>query len=102
MKDENVIFYFDCNEVYDYLYDVIKKVAKVKNIKLLIVAHKPFSVEGTKKVSIYNEIRADFEEYDFIEIDYEKLGNDTSITFKEAFDKRDEEMLDQICSNRRL
>ena len=97
MKTDNVVIYFDCNETYDYLYDVIKDIAKTRNVNLSIVMHKPFSVEGTKKQKIYEYIRKSFIDYNFIDIDYEKIGNDTSISFKEAFDKCDEEMLNTIC-----
>ena len=97
MKTENVIIYFDCNETYEYLYDVIKDIAKTRKVNLSIVMHEPFFVEGTKKQKIYEFIKDSFENYNFIDIDYEKIGNDTTISFKEAFDKCDEEILNTIC-----
>ena len=97
MKTEKVIIYFDCNEPYEYLYDVIKDIAKVRNTKLSIVMHKPFSVEGSKKLKIYETIKKEFEKYNFIEIDYEQIAKDLNISFKDAFDGRDEEMLKTIC-----
>lgn len=98
LKNENIIIYFDCNESYDYLYSIIKDVTKVRNINLKIVMHKPFSVEGTKKLKIYENIKQEFEKYSFIEIDYEEIGNNLNISFKDAFDSRDEEMLKTICN----
>ena len=96
-KNENVVMYFDCNEKYEFLYEVIKDIAKVKNTNLSIVMHKPFSVEGTKKQKNYEFIKRAFEEYNFIEVDYEKIGENLNISFKDAFDSRDEEMLKAIC-----
>ena len=97
IKTENVIIYFDCNEPYDYLYEIIKDITKVRNTKLNIVMHKPFSVEGTKKLKIYESIKQEFSKYKFIEIDYEEIGKNLNINFKDAFDSRDEEMLKTIC-----
>lgn len=96
-KNDNVVLYFDCNEKYEFLYEVIKDIARVRNTKLSIVMHKPFSVEGTKKQRNYEFIKHAFEEFNFIEIDYEKIGENLNISFKDAFDSRDEEMLKTIC-----
>jgi putative acetyltransferase len=96
-KNDNVVLYFDCNEKYEFIYEVIKDIAKVRNTKLSIVMHKPFSVEGTKKQRNYEFIKHAFEEFNFIEIDYEKIGANLNISFKDAFDSRDEEMLKAIC-----
>jgi len=96
LKAENIIIYFDCNDTYDYLHDVIKDIIKVRNAKLSIVMHTPFSIEGTKKIKIYESIKKKFEKYNFIEIDYERIGKDLNISFKDAFDSRDEEMLKTI------
>lgn len=98
MKTENVIIYFDCSETYDYLYDVIKDIAKTRNVNLSIVMHEPFSVEGTKKQKIYDYIRNAFINYNFIDIDYKSIGENLNISFKDAFDSRDETMLDNICN----
>ena len=96
-KTENIVIYFDCNETYEFLYEIIKDIVKVKNIKLYIVMHKPFSVEGTKKMKIYESIKQEFNKYNFIEIDYEEIGKNLNINFKDAFDSRDEEMLKTVC-----
>ena len=45
----------------------------------------------------YQFIKHAFEEFNFIEIDYEKIGENLNISFKDAFDSRDEEMLKTIC-----
>ena len=98
-KKENVIIYFDCNEKYEFLYEVIRDIVKVKNAKLSIVMHKPFSVDGTKKQKNYEFIKHAFEDYNFIEVDYEKIGENLNISFKDAFDSRDETMINYICNN---
>ena len=70
----------------------------VENANLKIVMHTPFSAEGTKKVKMYEYIKNSFSEYEFIEVDYEKIGEDLNVTFKEAFDMRDEELLKTIVN----
>ena len=99
MKTKKVIIYFDFNSSYDYLYGIIKDIAKVRNSNLNIIMHKPFSAEGTKKQKMYENILKEFKEYNFMEIDYESIGKDLTISFKEAFDKRDEEMLKMVTNN---
>ncbi len=96
-KNKNVVLYFDCSEKYEFIYEIIKDLVKVRNTKLSIVMHKLFSVEGTKKQKNYEFIKHAFEEYNFIEVDYEKIGENLNISFKDAFDSRDEEMLKTIC-----
>lgn len=93
IKNENITIYFDCNNDYKYLDDVIKDIVKIKGIKLTIIMHKPFSVEGSKKSKLYNEVKKSFSEFDVIDVDYEQIGKDKNVTFKEAFDRRDEEMI---------
>lgn len=93
IKNENITIYFDCNNDYKYLDDVIKDIVKIKGIKLTIIMHKPFSVEGSKKSKLYNEVKKSFNEFDVIDVDYEQIGKDKNVTFKEAFDRRDEEMI---------
>lgn len=93
IKNENITIYFDCNNDYKYLDDVIKDIVKIKGIKLTIIMHKPFSIEGSKKSKLYNEVKKSFNEFDVIDVDYEQIGKDKNVTFKEAFDRRDEEMI---------
>lgn len=97
IKTENITIFFDCNNNYDFLYEVIKDVVKVKSAKLTIVMHKPFSVEGTKKEKIFKDIAQSFKDYNVVDVDYEQIGKDTNITFREAFDKRDEVLLKMVC-----
>ena len=97
IKNPNTILFFDCNNDYSYLYDVFKDVATIKNTDLKIVMHKPFSVEGGKKTKIYEDVKKNFESYDVLDVDYEAIGQNQNVTFKEAFDRRDEELLRMIC-----
>lgn len=97
IKTKNITIFFDCKNKYDFLYDVIKDIAKVKSVNLKIAMHKPFSAEGTKKEKMYEEVLQAFEGYELLDIDYEQLGQDENITFKEAFDKRDEVLLQNVC-----
>ena len=98
IKTENTIIFFDCNSDYSYLFNVIKDVVMIKNTNLKIVMHKPFSVEGGKKVKLYEDVRTSFKDYNTIDVDYEAIGQNQNITFKEAFEKRDEELLKMICN----
>ena len=97
MKNENIIIYFDCKNDYSYLYNVIKDIVKVKSSKLTIVLHKPFSVEGSKKIKMYESVKESFADYNVTDVDYEEIGRDTEVTFKDAFDMRDEELLKMVC-----
>lgn len=97
IKNKNTIIFFDCNNDYGYLYNVIKDVAMIKNTNLKIVMHKPFSVEGGKKTKLYEDVKNNFADYDVVDVDYEAIGQDQNVTFKEAFDRRDEELLKMIC-----
>ena len=97
MKNENIIVYFDCKNDYSYLDNVIKDIIKVKSNNLKIILHKPFSVEGTKKAKIYDDIKTSYNQFDVADVDYEEIGKDTEITFKDAFDMRDEELLKMVC-----
>ena len=58
--------------------------------------HKPFSVEGTKKNKLYEEVKNNFKEFNVIDVDYEEIGKNQNITFKDAFDFRDEAMLQML------
>ena len=98
IKNQNTIIFFDCNNDYSYLYNVIKDVAMVKNTNLRIVMHKPFSVEGGKKTKLYEDVKNNFEDYNVEDVDYESIGQNQNVTFKEAFDRRDEELLKSICN----
>ena len=60
--------------------------------------HKPFSVEGGKKTKIYEDVRENFKEYEIVDVDYEAIGENQNVTFKEAFDRRDEELLKMVCN----
>lgn len=97
MKNENIIVYFDCKNDYSYLDNVIKDIIKVKSNNLKIILHKPFSVEGTKKAKIYNDVKTSYNQFDVTDVDYEEIGKDAEITFKDAFDMRDEELLKMVC-----
>lgn len=97
IKTNKTSIYFDCNNNYDYLYNVIKDVLKIKNTNLTIIMHKPFSVEGGKKTKLYEDVKKNFEDYNIVDVDYESIGNNQNITFKDAFDKRDEELLKMVC-----
>ena len=99
IKNKEVIIYFDCNNDYSYLFNVIKDVIKVKGIDLTIVMHKPFSVEGSKKVRIYENVKKNFEGYNVVDVNYEAIGKNRNVTFKDAFDMRDEELLKMICGS---
>lgn len=97
IKTNKTNIYFDCNNNYDYLYNVIKDVIKAKNTNLTIIMHKPFSVEGGKKTKLYENVKKNFEEFNVVDVDYESIGQNQNVTFKEAFDRRDEELLKMIC-----
>ena len=97
IKKDDVNIYFDCNNDYSYLFDIIKDIVNIKTTKLTIYMHKPFAVEGGKKTKLYEDVKKSFTEYNVLDVDYEQIGKDTNITFKEAFDKRDEELLNMIC-----
>lgn len=96
MKDENIVIYFDCNELHEYLFNLIKNIVKIKNVKLNIVMHNPLSVDGTKKQKIYEIIKQEFKDYNFIDVDYEVISKDLNISFKDAFENRDEALLKTI------
>ena len=97
IKDEKVIIFFDCNNDYSYLFEVIQDIAKVKGTNLTIVLHKPFSVEGSKKEKLYEDVRDSFKEFNVMDVDYEAIGQDKNISFKDAFDMRDEELVKMVC-----
>lgn len=97
IKYTNVTIFFDCNNDYHYLFEVIKDIVKVKGINLTIIMHKPFLVEGSKKVKLYEEVINNFKEYNIVDVDYEEIGRDINVTFKDAFERRDEEMLKMVC-----
>ena len=97
IKDEKVIIFFDCNNNYSYLFEVIQDIAKVKGTNLTIVLHKPFSVEGSKKEKLYEDVRDSFKEFNVMDVDYEAIGQDKNISFKDAFDMRDEELVKMVC-----
>lgn len=99
IKNEDLIIYFDCNNDYSFLFDVIKDIVKIKGTNLTIIMHKPFSVEGGKKTKLYDEVKESFKDYNVVYVDYEQIGKDTNVTFKEAFDKRDEELVKMVCCN---
>ena len=98
IKTEDTTIFFDCNNDYSYLFNVIKDVIMIKNTNLRIIMHKPFSVEGGKKTKLYEEVKANFKDYNVVDVDYEAIGQIQNITFKEAFEKRDEELLKMIAS----
>ena len=98
IKNNSTFIFIDCNNDYSYLFNVIKDVAKVKGTKLTIIMHKPFSVEGTKKVKIYEDVKEQFKDFEVTDVDYEAIGENKEVTFKEAFDRRDEEMLKMVCN----
>ena len=98
IKTEYTTLFFDCNNDYSYLFNVIKDIVKVKNTNLTIVMHKPFSVEGGKKSKLYDETKKSFNDFNVIDVDYETIGEDLNISFKDAFEKRDEELLKMVCS----
>ena len=97
IKNQDTLIFFDCNNDYSFLYNVIKDVVKVRNTNLKIIMHKPFSVEGGKKTKLYEDVKKNFEDYSVIDVDYEAIGENQNITFKEAFDRRDEELLKMVC-----
>lgn len=97
IKNKETIIFFDCNNSYEYLFNVIKDVAKVKNTNLNIIMHKPFSVEGGKKTKLYEDVIRNFEDYNVMDVDYEAIGQNLSVSFKDAFERRDEELLKAIC-----
>lgn len=97
VKNQDTVIFFDCNNDYSFLYNVIKDVVKVRNTNLKIIMHKPFSVEGGKKTKLYEDVKKNFEDYSVIDVDYEAIGENQNITFKEAFDRRDEELLKMVC-----
>lgn len=98
IKTANTTIFFDCNNDYSYLFNLIKDVVMVKNTNLKIVMHKPFSVEGGRKAKLYEEVKNSFKDYNVIDVDYEAIGQNQNITFKEAFEKRDEELLKMIIN----
>lgn len=97
IKNNDTIIFFDCNNDYGFLNNVIKDVVNVKNTNLNIVMHKPFSVEGGKKTKLYEDVKKNFEGFNVVDVDYEAIGENQNVTFKEAFDRRDEELLKMIC-----
>lgn len=99
IKDTDLNIYFDCNNDYKYLFEVIKDIVKIKGTNLTIIMHKPFSVEGGKKTKLYEEVKESFKGYNIVDVDYEQIGKDTNVTFKEAFEKRDEELVKMVCCN---
>lgn len=100
IKDKNTTIFFDCNNEYNYLFEVIKDIAKVKGKELTIIMHKPFSVEGTKKNKLYEEVKNNFKEFNVIDVDYEEIWKNKNITFKDAFDFRDEAMLQMLYKSK--
>ena len=97
MKNHETIIFFDCNNDYSFLNNVIKDVVMVKNTTLKIIMHKPFSIEGGKKTKIYEAVKENFSEFELLDIDYQAIGENKHITLKEAFDMRDEELLKTVC-----
>jgi len=97
IKNNDTIIFFDCNNDYGFLNNVIKDVVNVKNTNLNIVMHKPFSVEGGKKTKLYEDVKKNFGEFNIVDVDYEAIGENQNVTFKEAFARRDEELLKMIC-----
>ena len=97
IKNEDLTIYFDCNNDYSFLFDIIKDIVKIKGINLTIIMHKPFSIEGGKKTKLYEEVKNTFKEYNVLDVDYEQIGKDTNVTFKQAFEKRDEELVKMVC-----
>lgn len=97
IKNNDTIIFFDCNNDYGFLNNVIKDVVNVKNTNLNIVMHKPFSVEGGKKTKLYEDVKKNFEGFNIVDVDYEAIGENQNVTFKEAFARRDEELLKMIC-----
>ncbi|MCR5147010.1 MAG: hypothetical protein K6B70_06690, partial [Clostridia bacterium] len=89
--------FFDCNNDYSFLNNVIKDVVGTKNTNLKIIMHKPFSIEGGKKAKIYEDVKESFKEFELLDVDYEAIGANQNVTFKEAFDRRDEELLKTVC-----
>ena len=100
IKNHDTIIFFDCNNDYSFLNNVIKDVVNVKNTNLKIIMHKPFSVEGGKKTKIYEDVIENFKEYEVFDVDYEAIGENQNVTFREAFDRRDEELLKMVCDGR--
>lgn len=100
LKNKKIIIYFDCINDYSYLFDIIKDIVKIKGINLIIIMHKPFSIEGGKKSKLYENVKNSFEGYNVVDVDYEQIGKDVNITFKEAFDKRDEELVKMVCEQK--
>ena len=99
IKNAKVTIYFDCNNDYSYLFDVIMDIVKIKGINLTVIMHKPFSIEGGKKSKMYEDIKNSFRNYNVVDVDYEEIGKDVNVTFKEAFDLRDEELVKMVCTN---
>lgn len=97
IKNNDTIIFFDCNNDYGFLNNVIKDVVNIKNTNLNIVMHKPFSVEGGKKTKLYEDVKKNFEGFNIVDVDYEAIGENQNVTFKEAFARRDEELLKMIC-----
>lgn len=98
IKNEKTTIFFDCNNDYSYLYNVIKDVINVRNTNLMIIMHKPFSIEGGKKTRIYEDVKKSFEGFNVVDVDYEAIGQNLNVSFKDAFDKRDEELLKMVCN----
>ena len=97
IKTDSTIIFYDCNNDYSYLDNVIKDVIKLKGTKLTIIMHKPFSIEGGKKAKLYEDVKESFSEYNVVDVDYEAIGENKNITFVDAFEKRNEELLKMVC-----
>ena len=99
IKTKNITIFYDCNNDYSYLDSVIKDVVKLRNTNLTVIMHKPFSVEGGKKTKMYETIKKNYKEFNVVDVDYESIGQNQNITFADAFDKRDEELIKMICNS---
>lgn len=95
-KYKKSVIYINYQHDYGSLSNVIKDYVLVKKINLKIALQKPFLIEGNKKLNQLEAIKKDYNNFSFYLCNYDEKG--VSLSFKDAFKKRDEEFMNVICS----
>ena len=89
------VLYINYQNDYEELSNVIKDYVLVKKINLTIGIQKPFLIEGNKKLKKIEEIQKQYNTFSIYLCNYDEKSK--KLSFKDAFEKRDEEFISTIC-----
>lgn len=95
IESKKILLYIDYNNYYSFLDDQIKEIIKIKKIEMQIVLCDPFTIEGSKKANVIEEIEKSYKDYKINKIDC-SLDIEQDININQIFTKRNEIILKKI------